>query len=176
MDNELEKILAEIKDDKKISLQQINYFIQNFNDRFWRALQNFCANYEVVDTKLENILAEIKSDKNFSLQHLKFFIQVFNDRFWRALQNLLSSSVKKYVFHPSNRVEWIVVGKTRDYLIISNLYCSCDDFYVKVVVQKNAKMCYHLLSKLLGEALGNYEQINVEDERYDELMRDWKQL
>ena len=129
-----------------------------------------------MDKELEEILAEIKDDKKFSLQHLKFFIEGFNDRFWRALHNLLSNSVKKYVFQPSNRVEWIVIGKNRDYLIVSNLYCSCDDFYVKVVVQKSAKMCYHLLSKILADILDYHEQINVEDERYEELMKDWKHL
>ncbi|NVM54690.1 MAG: hypothetical protein HWN66_13380 [Candidatus Helarchaeota archaeon] len=124
---------------------------------------------------LQNILEEIKKDKKFSPEHLKHFIDEYDDRFWRALRNLLESGVKKYIFTPSNRIVWIVIGKKRDYLIISNLYCPCDDFYVKVVIKKTAKMCYHLLSKILADHLDYYEEFTVEDERYDELMKDWKQ-
>ncbi len=124
--------------------------------------------------ELENILKEIKKDKKFTPEHLKYFVEEFNDRFWRALQTTLAKNVKKYIFKPSNRIVWIVIGKTRDYLILSNLHCMCDDFYMKVVIKKTAKMCYHLLSKILAENLGYYEKIIIEDNRYDELMKDWK--
>ena len=124
--------------------------------------------------KLEIILEEIKKDKKFSTEHLKFFVEEFKERFWRALREVVTKGVKKYIFNPSNRIVWIVLGNKRDYLILSDLYCNCEDFYVKIVVQKTAKMCYHLLSKILAEYLDYYETFNVEDERYDELMDEWK--
>ena len=124
--------------------------------------------------EIQEILKEIKRDKKFSPAHLKFFIDEFDERFWRALRNVLQKSVKKYVFKPSNRIVWIVVGNTRDYLIISDLYCACNDFYVKVVIKKAAKMCYHLLSKILADNLEYFEKFTVEDERYDKLMIEWK--
>ncbi|MFX1294340.1 MAG: hypothetical protein ACFFD2_05740 [Promethearchaeota archaeon] len=127
-----------------------------------------------MNNELEKILDEIKNNKNFSPDHLKFFIEEFNERFWKALRKVLENGVKKYNFKPSNRIVWIVIGNTRDYLILSNLYCPCEDFYVKVVIQKKARMCYHLLSKILADNLDYYEKINIEDERYDNLMKDWK--
>lgn len=127
-----------------------------------------------MNDELESILQQIRDEKKFTLEHLIYFVDGFNDRFWRALRNTWNNGVKKYVFKPSNRIVWIVIGNKKDYLIISNLYCNCEDFYVKVVIKKAARMCYHLLSKVLAENLDYYEKFTVEDERYDELMEEWK--
>ncbi len=129
-----------------------------------------------MDKKFGEILKEMKATQSFSIPDLKYLVDEFDERFWRALLNMLAKNVKKYIFIPSNRVSWIVIGKSRDYLILSNLYCPCEDFYLNVVTRKTAKMCYHLLSKILAENLQFFEEIKVEDERYDELMKDWKQL
>ncbi len=128
-----------------------------------------------MDSEFEKTLIEMKKDKKFSPENLKLLFQIFEDRLWRALLNLIESSVKKYVFSPSNRIAWIVIGRSKDYLIKPKLYCPCEDFYLNVVVRKNAKMCYHLLSQVLAENLEYYEKITVEDARYDELLNDWKQ-
>ena len=53
-------------------------------------------------------------------------------------------------------------------------YCSCQDFYIKVVIQREINYCYHLLAKLLAESLSIYSEIRVEDERYFDLMDNWK--
>jgi len=129
-----------------------------------------------MNDQLKTIFDEIQTDKKISFDHFKFLSQEFDERFWRALQIVIEQGVKKYRFIPSNRVAWIVVGKKRDYLIISDLYCPCDDFYLSVVIRKTAKMCYHLLSKVLATAFEYYEEITVEDERYDQLMKDWKEI
>ncbi len=125
---------------------------------------------------LKKVFDEIRLDKKISIDQMHFFFKEFDERFWKALQTVLERGIKKYTFVPSNRIAWIVVGKKRDYLIISDLYCSCEDFYLNVVVRKSAKMCYHLLSKVLANIFEDYEKITVEDERYDQLMKDWKQI
>lgn len=126
--------------------------------------------------ELNKIMEDIKKDKRISLEHLKYLAEEFDERFWKSFRNLLSYGVKKYHFIPSNRIVWIVIGKGRDYLILSDLYCNCEDFYVKVVVQKSAKICYHLLAKLLADSFNYYEEIHVEDERFEQLMKDWKRF
>ncbi|MCS7145599.1 MAG: hypothetical protein RMJ28_03750 [Nitrososphaerota archaeon] len=84
-----------------------------------------------------------------------------------------SGRVKRYVFKPSERVRWIVVGRERDYLILPEApYCSCDDFYFRVIHGQKPR-CYHLeaLEIALRERL--YEEIEEEDSWYDRLMREW---
>ena len=129
-----------------------------------------------MSNQLNKIMDAVKTDKKLSVEHLKYLVQEFDERFWRALRNFLFFGVKKYHFLPSNRIVWVVVGKGRDYLILSDLYCNCEDFYVKVVVQKSAKICYHLLAKILADNFEYYEEIRVEDERYEHLMKDWKRF
>jgi predicted nucleic acid-binding Zn finger protein len=125
---------------------------------------------------LKKVFDEIRIDKKISLDQMNYFVKEFDERFWKALQKVLERGVKKYTFVPSNRTVWIVVGNKRDYLIISDLYCSCEDFYLNVVVRQTAKMCYHLLSKVLATTFEDYEQITVEDDRYEQLMKDWKRI
>ncbi|MHA1836235.1 MAG: hypothetical protein ACTSYQ_04855 [Candidatus Odinarchaeia archaeon] len=129
-----------------------------------------------MDKHIRSLLDELKRAGCLTGPILKELSNNFGDKFWRALQSSVNGQVKKYVFNPSGRVEWIIVGKKRDYLIISDFYCGCDDFYINVVVRKKDIMCYHILSKILSEALGLYEEINVEDSKYDIFMSEWKMI
>jgi len=100
----------------------------------------------------------------------------FGERFWRALRAVAERRVKKYVFEPSGRRLWVVVGRRQDYLIISDFYCSCEDFYLNVVVRRKTFMCYHLLAKRLAEALKVYETYMLSDEEFEPLVEEWKSL
>ncbi|MFP3985697.1 MAG: hypothetical protein ACLFU9_07030, partial [Candidatus Bathyarchaeia archaeon] len=82
--------------------------------------------------------------------------------------------VKKYVFKPSSRIVWIVVGKERDYLIMPTAdFCTCNDFYFRVM-DKQIHLCYHLIAQKLAETLESYELYEEEDELYEVLMKEWK--
>lgn len=120
------------------------------------------------------VLEKVKKNRCISGRELEELAEKFGERFWKALRAVVERRVKKYVFNPSKRILWVVVGKRRDYLIISNFYCSCDDFYLNVVIRKNAPMCYHLLSKQLAEALSIYDTYFVSDDEYEPLIEEWK--
>lgn len=99
---------------------------------------------------------------------------VFGQRFTRAWEAIAGKRVKKYVFKPSNRVVWIVVGKGRDYLIMPAVdFCTCNDFYFRVM-NRQIHLCYHLIGQKLAEALERYDSYEEDDELYDALMKDWK--
>ncbi|WEU40879.1 MAG: SWIM zinc finger family protein [Candidatus Odinarchaeum yellowstonii] len=124
----------------------------------------------------EKYFKELADRKVLTLQMLKFFSEYYGERFWKALKAVVDGLIKKYVFTPSNRVEWIIIGKKRDYLIVSELYCSCQDFYMNVVLRKNAVICYHLLARRLAEALDCFEEIRVEDNKYEKFMCEWREI
>ena len=97
----------------------------------------------------------------------------FGQRFERAWEAAQNNSVKKYVFKPSSRVVWIVVGKTRDYLIMPAAdFCTCDDFYFRVM-DGQIHLCYHLIAQKLAETLECYDLYEEEDGLYDALMKEW---
>ena len=101
----------------------------------------------------------------------------FGKRLEKAMLTIKEERVHKYIFEPSNRVVWIVTGNERDYWIIPDIYCNCNDFYINVVSKNKYDACYHLLAKVLSEKLGNKYRIwKLKDERYINLMNEWKEV
>jgi predicted nucleic acid-binding Zn finger protein len=126
--------------------------------------------------EINDAIKAIRKKQGISGSELVILAQFFGDRFWKALQAVANDLVKKYIFEPSGRDAWIIVGKTRDYRVLSEVYCDCDDFYINVIVKRNASLCYHILAKILAEALGVFSEIRVDDMMYDTLREEWEAI
>lgn len=123
---------------------------------------------------LNKICREAKADGKISGKNLTVLYELFGQRFTKALDALKENRVKKYVFRPSGRIVWIVVGRERDYLIMPEAeFCMCDDFYFRVL-DKEIHLCYHLIAQRIARNLGWYETIEEDDSLYDPLMSEWK--
>jgi predicted nucleic acid-binding Zn finger protein len=123
---------------------------------------------------LNAISREAKAVGKLSGENLTRLYELFGQRFTKALDALKEGRVKKYVFKPSGRIVWIVVGRERDYLIMPEAeFCTCDDFYFRVL-DKKVHMCYHLLTQKLAQNLGWFETIEDDDQCYNMLMKEWK--
>jgi len=97
-------------------------------------------------------------------------------RLKKAIEVVSKRRVKKYVFVPSGRVTWIVVGRRKDYWVIPRLYCSCDDFYINVISRRSAPLCYHLLAQAIAERTGKYDVFSVSDEEGERLEEEWRRV
>jgi len=107
-------------------------------------------------------------------EHRKRLREVFGERFEKAWKAVEEGRVKRYVFKPSGRVVWIVVGEEAEYRILPRaMFCSCDDFYFRVIGGERG-MCYHLLAWMIAEALSRFEEVEEGDELYDDLMEEWR--
>ena len=125
-------------------------------------------------TALETILRDLRVSKEISRQNWQRLRDVFGNRFTNAWRLVTENRIKKYVFKPSNRVLWIAIGQNAEYLIYSNAgYCSCSDFYFRVLDNEKAH-CYHVLAQMLAESLDFYDLVEEDDEAYDQLMSIWK--
>ena len=126
-----------------------------------------------IDT-LNAICKEAKAEGKLSGKNLTELYELFGQRFTKALDGLKENRVKKYVFKPSGRTVWIVIGRERDYLIMPEAeFCMCDDFYFRVLDRK-IHLCYHLIAQKIARNLGWYETIEENDELYESLMNEWK--
>ena len=126
-----------------------------------------------IDT-LNAICREAKAEGKLSGKNLTELYELFGQRFTKALDALKENRVKKYVFKPSSRTVWIVIGKERDYLIMAEAeFCMCDDFYFRVL-DKKIHLCYHLIAQKIARNLRWYETIEESDELYETLMNEWK--
>ncbi len=119
---------------------------------------------------------EAKLKGKLTEKHIDSLKRTFGSRFLNAWRAVSEGRVKKYIFKPSGRVVWIVVGRRRDYLVMPAAnFCSCDDFYFNVIDQK-ARLCYHLIAQRLAESLKAYDTIEEDDSFYDILMREWRKV
>jgi len=126
-----------------------------------------------IDT-LNSICKEAKAQGKLTGKSLTKLYEIFGQRFINAFEALKEGRVKKYVFKPSDRVVWIVVGKERDYLLMPEAeFCSCDDFYFRVL-DREIHLCYHLIAQKIANILEWYETIEERDELYNSLMKEWK--
>jgi predicted nucleic acid-binding Zn finger protein len=123
---------------------------------------------------LNAICREAKAEGKLSGKNLTELYELFGQRFTKALDALKENRVKKYIFKPSGRTVWIVIGKERDYLIMPEAeFCTCDDFYFRVLDRK-IHLCYHLIAQKIARNLAWYETLEETDELYKSLMNEWK--
>jgi predicted nucleic acid-binding Zn finger protein len=123
---------------------------------------------------LNAICREAKAEGKLSGKNLTKLYELFGQRFTKALGALKENRVKKYVFKPSGRTVWIVIGRERDYLIMPEAeFCMCDDFYFRVL-DKEIHLCYHLIAQKIARNLGWYENLEENDKLYESLMNEWK--
>ena len=125
---------------------------------------------------LKELLSEIREIGYIKDQQRYTLSKMYGERQKRALKAVEEGRVKKYVFKPSDRVVWIIVGTERDYQTIPSVnYCICDDFYFHVISHE-VGLCYHLLAQMLAESLGNFELFTVHDQMYEPLMSEWRHV
>jgi predicted nucleic acid-binding Zn finger protein len=95
--------------------------------------------------------------------------KVFATRFENAVKAVEEGKIRRVTFTPSRREVWIVSGKERNYLLLPAAgYCSCEDFYFRVISHEEF-LCYHLLAQRLADALRKYTAIEEPDSRYNEV-------
>ncbi|MCW4034028.1 MAG: hypothetical protein NWF03_01545 [Candidatus Bathyarchaeota archaeon] len=125
---------------------------------------------------LENVCKDLKNQEKITDEQLTQLKEALGSRFTKAWEAVQEERVKKYIFSPSGRIVWVVVGREREYQIMPEaVFCSCDDFYFRVM-DREANICYHLIAQKLADVLGLYDKIEEEDRLYDCLMEEWKKV
>jgi predicted nucleic acid-binding Zn finger protein len=125
---------------------------------------------------LESVCEEAKSQGKVTEKQIAQLSEALGSRFTKAWEALEEGRVKKYIFSPSGRIVWIVVGREREYLIMPAAgYCSCDDFYFRVL-DREVHICYHLIAQKIADALEWVDKIEEGDEAYGFLMEEWKKV
>ena len=94
-------------------------------------------------------------------------------RFTRALKAVKEGKVKKYMITDAEIERWIVVGTTKDYIIVDDNYCSCYDFYHSVLQLHETDKCYHLLAKKIAETTQQYDTFEITFQKFLKFLREW---
>jgi predicted nucleic acid-binding Zn finger protein len=102
---------------------------------------------------------------------LNFLDINFPDKVDKVLK-VIKRGITKYTFNPSRRVVWIALGENDEYLLYPKLYCSCQDFYKSVVIQRRRSFCKHLLAQVICEYLPDFKESELEDNGFNEFIED----
>jgi predicted nucleic acid-binding Zn finger protein len=121
---------------------------------------------------LDEICRIVREEGKISRLHVLRLSEAFGQRSKKALETIKEGRVKKYIFQPSGRVVWIVLGKNRDYIVMPEInYCSCYDFYFQF---DQGHLCYHIIAQKLAEAHRTFDEFEDEDQLFDVLIEEWK--
>jgi predicted nucleic acid-binding Zn finger protein len=94
----------------------------------------------------------------------------YGRRFEKAIDTALASSVKRHLFLPSRREAYTVVGHRGDeFLDPASPYCSCDDFYFRVMAGKR-DLCYHLISYQIASKAELLDTVEFDDHEFNQIM------
>jgi len=105
-------------------------------------------------------------------EELLNFIDInFPDKVDKVLK-VIKRGITKYTFNPSRRVVWIALGENDEYLLYPKLYCSCQDFYKNVVIQRKRPFCKHLIAQVICESLPDFKESELKDVGFNEFIDD----
>jgi len=94
----------------------------------------------------------------------------YGSKFDRAMKTAFAGGVKEHRFLPSGRAIDTVVGQLGDEFVdVSKPYCSCGDFFFRVLSGRE-ELCYHLLSYKIASDLGRLEVIVFDDVEYGQVL------
>ena len=114
------------------------------------------------------------SRENLTQSDIDYFREKYGKKFVRALRVVEEKKVEKYQFTPSDTVTWIVNGKSRQYMVLPKIYCTCRSFYQEVVISRESDMCYHLLAQQIAEIRNQHEIIESTDAARRKLYVEWR--
>ena len=106
------------------------------------------------------------SDERESLKKRFAELQKHGSKLDRAIDAALTGAVKEVRFLPSRRTVVTVVGRLGDELLDpTKPYCSCSNFFFKVVGGRE-ETCYHLLGYKIASLAGRVDVVEFSDEEY----------
>ncbi|MFX1259989.1 MAG: hypothetical protein ACFFAN_19240 [Promethearchaeota archaeon] len=122
---------------------------------------------------LLDFFEKAKKKKIIDKDLISYLEDIFPEKSKTVIE-VLKRGITKYIYNTSNRIVWTAIGKNQEHLIYPKIYCSCQDFYKNVVVNKKRNFCKHILAQIISEAFNKYKIVRLGDEKFSMLIRDFK--
>lgn len=122
---------------------------------------------------LLKLFKKAKQKKTLDEEFISYLEGIFPDKSSDVIETL-KRGITKYIYEPSNRIVWTAMGTNQEHLIYPKLFCSCQDFYKSVVIQKKRNYCKHLIAQIISEAFNNFKEIRQDDTKFKDLVKELK--
>jgi predicted nucleic acid-binding Zn finger protein len=120
---------------------------------------------------LFDVYSKAKTKSVIDDELINLIDSIFPNKVDKVLE-VIKKGIKKYNYKPSNRVIWVALGEACEHLIYPKLYCSCQDFYKNVVIQRKRPFCKHLIAQAICHGMNNFNELDLEDEDFNTLVED----
>lgn len=120
---------------------------------------------------LSEIYLKLKEKGDIDDEFVNYLESIYPDKSSEILQSL-KRGITKYIFKPSNRIIWTAIGENDEYLIYPKIYCSCIDFYNRVVIKRKKVVCKHLIAQTISDALNNFKEKKLDDRNYNTFIKE----
>ncbi len=122
---------------------------------------------------LLKIFEKVRQKRLVDEDFINFLELIFPDKSSDVIK-ALKRGITKYTYKPSNRVVWTAMGRNQEHIIYPKLFCSCQDYYKNVVVNRNREFCKHIIAQIISEALGNFKETTLNDKEFKDLVSELK--
>ncbi|MEM1520171.1 MAG: hypothetical protein QXR35_01230 [Candidatus Korarchaeum sp.] len=89
----------------------------------------------------------------------------------KALRYALRGHVEEHVFLPSRRYFYVVRGSSGDHLVSEGWVCSCQDYYLNVMIRGRRGLCHHVASVIISKELGKLIVVEHRDQELPGVLR-----
>jgi predicted nucleic acid-binding Zn finger protein len=89
----------------------------------------------------------------------------------KALKYALRDKVERHSFSPSGRYFYVVRGELSDHIVLDDVFCSCMDYYLNVVIRGKRRACHHIVSVVIAREFGKIREIEHKDQEFLGILR-----
>ena len=118
---------------------------------------------------LLKLVAIVKEKSKIDDEVLNYLNSIFSENSDRILETIKRGVIK---YHLGDKIIWTAMGANSEHIIYPKLYCSCQDFYLNVVIERKRNFCKHILAQIICENLNNYSEKNISYNDFKTLIND----
>jgi predicted nucleic acid-binding Zn finger protein len=118
---------------------------------------------------LLKLVSIVKKKNKIDDEILNFLNLIFSEKAERILETIKRGITKYYV---GDRVIWVAMGENSEHIVYPKIYCSCQDFYLNVVIDRKRDFCKHILAQIICEVLNNYKEKKISYNEFRNLFKD----
>jgi len=126
---------------------------------------------EISKDLLLKVFEKVKQKNLLDEEVMSFLERIFPDKSPDVIE-VLKRGITQYICKPSNRVVWTAMGKNQEHLIYPSSFCSCQDYYKNVVINRKRDYCKHILAQIISEALNEFKKVILNDREFKDIIKD----
>lgn len=115
------------------------------------------------------LISILKDKSKIDDEIINYLNSIFSENAERVLETIKRGIIK---YRIEDRVIWTAMGENSEHIIYPKIYCSCQDFYLNVVIERKRDYCKHILAQIICDVLNNYAEKDLSYDDFKILFKD----